>query len=366
MRPWLLLSAFVVTALLMAPLAAAPKPPGSGPKPTPPPPEGPADPAVAYTHVTGWDDDVWNLGVMNANGTAATTIYTAAPTPEAPAVPAEIRHPTWAPDRSAIAFMVVHTHPELWRIDVTVAIGAVQGTNPLLLLATYITYNPYYYTDISPAWSPDGTVIAFTEEDTDPSLFWYEYAPLMKLVRTIPASGGTPTTLYTTEDMYGASDLTWSHDSTKIAWVSTRFIDTTAGSDEYYPVLEPVEYSIMVLDIPTNTTRTVFGPVTYRLYDLDGARTQDKIAFYAYSPVSGIYTVDIRQPDAVPQLVFAGGYSPTWLPDDAKIAFNAPEYHWRTGKLIGWPIWTYEFSTAQKVRVGPGWDPDWVRCGPCP
>jgi len=201
-------------------------------------------------------------------------------------------------------------------------------------------------------------VIAFPDQDIDPWL----YHPIMKLLRTIPATGGTPTTLYTAEDTYGISEPTWSHDGTEIAWVSTRFIEP--DTEEYFPI--PVDYSIMVLDIPTNTTRTVFGPVTYRLYDLDWARTQDTIAFYAYSPVSGIYTVDIRQPDAVPQLVFAGGYSPTWLPDDAKIAFNAPEYHWRTGKLIGWPIWTYEFSTAQKVRVGPGWDPDWVRCGPCP
>ena len=349
-----MLLAVFVAALLVAPLAIAPKPPGSGPKPTPPPP-GPADPAVAYTKVT---DGLWTLGVMNANGTAATTLYTVAP---APGNPTLVRHPTWAPDRSALAFTVVRSLAgevfELWRIDVTVANGVVQGTNPLLL------HNyPYYQEEISPAWSPDGTVIAFTEQDADLYFYW----ALTKLLRTIPANGGAPTTIYTAEDTYGVSDPTWSQAGTEIAWVSTRFIDA-AGPNDDYPVLLPVEYSIMVLDLTTNTTRTVFGPVAHRLDELDWARTQDKIMFHAPSPVSGIYTVDISQPDPVPQLVVSSGYQPsTWLPNDAKIAFNAPEYHFRTGKLIGWPIWTYELSTGQQVRVGPGFYPDWVRCSPCP
>jgi len=331
----------------------APKPPGSGPKPTPP---GAADPAVAYTFVK---DGLWSLGVMNANGTAATTLYTV---PPSPGNPTEIRHPTWAPDRSALAYAVVHIYAlevfELWRIDVTVANGVVQGTNPLLL------HNyPYYQEDISPAWSTHGTVIAFTEQSTDFFFYW----ALTKLVRTIPANGGAPTTIYTAEDTYGVSDPTWSPDSTEIAWVSTRFIDA-AGPNDDYPVLTPVEYSIMVLDIPTNTTRTVFGPVTYSLYNLDWARTQEKIAYYAYGPVAGIYTVDISQENPSPQLVVAlGRYTEvTWLPNDAKIAFNAPQYHWKSGKLIGFPIWTYEFSTGQQVFVGPGTSPDWVRCSPCP
>src|SRR3990172_6312795 len=111
MRPWLLLTALAVTGLLMAPLVAAPKPP-------PPPPPAPAEPAVAFVNVGG-------LKVMNADGAATTTVY-----------PGSTGRPSWAPDRSAIAFPLPTAFGfDLWRIDVIVSNGAVQGTNPRLLFA---------------------------------------------------------------------------------------------------------------------------------------------------------------------------------------------------------------------------------------
>jgi len=321
MRPWLLLTALAVTGLLMAPLVAAPKPPPS-------PPPAPADPAVAFVNVGG-------LKVMNADGAAVTTVYTAGGSP------------TWAPDRSAIGFLVggsVGSPLELWRIDVSVTNGVVQGTNPTLLYANVAHLNAS-----KPAWSPDGTVIAFTEVDTDP---WTGYA-LPRLLRTIPAGGGIPTTLYTTYGESQVLDPTWNAAGTKIAWVE-YWVDIYGWDSSW---------SIMVLDLTTGAVSIAFDWVGYSLADLDWSRTQDKIAF---STSGGIYTVDISQPNPTRELVVGGASQPTWLPDDSKIAFQASGRR-GPGKVVrGTNIWTYDFSTGQEALLGPGYAPDWVRCSPCP
>src|SRR3989304_3700326 len=176
MNPWWVLSALVVTALLMAPLATAPKPPGAGPKPPP----APADPAVAYTPLKG---DVWSLGVMNADGSAATTVYNNTK---------KVENPTWAADRSAIAFTVGYVGSgdpyELWRVDVNVANGAVSGADPLLLHTIFTPFNPDYIRGAPPGWAPGGGVDPFPGPDPRPRFS----PPNQKVLAHAPRAGGAP------------------------------------------------------------------------------------------------------------------------------------------------------------------------------
>lgn len=170
-----------------ASIAAVGKPPPAGP---------PADPAIAFV-VRG------RLMVMNADGSNATVIYSGN-------IPFD---GSWSPDASSITFT---EHWDVWRIDVSVINGVPTGNNLMQL-----TGDQNNSTESS--WSPSGEEIAYLKSST--------------AIEVIPAAGGAPTVLYATP---GGSlgGPAWSRDGSALAFPerdvalthSIRLLDRTSGA----------------------------------------------------------------------------------------------------------------------------------------
>jgi Tol biopolymer transport system component len=301
---------------------------GGGKPPKDPPP--PADPAIAYTN----GDE---LMVMNADGSNQTEVYSSSDM---------AGHPTWSPDGTSIAFLIDVSGTldrELWRIDVTFVDSVPQGSN------AYMLSDKSYW---NPAWSPAGDVIAFPKRIYDPSVG----NDTPREIRTIPAAGGVETTLYTAPEGHRVLNPTWKSDAAQIAF---REQDTNTS-----------EYFIKVYDFNTSTTTTVFGPVDYTIISLDWARTKYVFAFNTHeidpSGLSAIYTLDLTEATPTPQFVIGGeSRAPSWSPDDSKLVFGKPD-RVRNGRVSGWKVTTYEFTSGDTEKLAGGLVPDWRRCEPCP
>jgi Tol biopolymer transport system component len=296
---------------------------GGGGKPPKddPPDEPPVDPAITY--IPSVDDNI-PLKVMNEDGTHQTEILMG-----------DIQQPTWAPDGSAIAFLVDIngiSESELWRVDVTIVDGEPQGSNPTLL------YSPAYW---SPSWSADGDVIAFIERAYD-SVTESNGAILL---RTIPATGGEATTIYTAPGGYRINDPTWSTDELRIAWVEK---DASIAYPDY-------SASIMIMDLATSTVTTAYGPVDQYIFHLDWARTGD---VFAFTDGVDLYKIDLTQSTPTPEFIIGENViGASWSPDDNKIAFSKP----RPKGRVTWQVNIYDFDTGEVTVLANGRHPDWKR-----
>jgi Tol biopolymer transport system component len=175
-------------------------PPGGGP---------PADPAIA-TIQNGQPSN--KLLVTNADGSNVTAIYNSPSSLDA--------GPSWSPDGHAIAF--VTGGGSLTRIDVAVVNGTPVGSNVQILLAR----NPGILSFHTPAWSPLGSEIV-TVQIESPAGLW-----------VVPAGGGSPAVLYTSPAGRRPWYPAWSRDGTQIAFVEAdadavyhvRLVDRASGA----------------------------------------------------------------------------------------------------------------------------------------
>jgi Tol biopolymer transport system component len=294
-------------------LTSAPdvKPGPEGKKPQPPPPPPPADPAIAF-------DLDGEIRVMNADGTNETTIFVGG------------GRLSWSPDGTAIAFDGPDGH--IWRIDVSVVGGVPTGTNARILV---VEEDPNHSIIGHPAWSPNGDQIA------------YERYGLVLRIESVPADGGTPEILYTSESGGSVRFLTWNPDGTKIAFVE--------GSRP-----------IRVLDVATGQATTVLSGEWSEQYgwpmNLEWARTQDVLAFDANEGGRiDIYTMEL--PNGTPIFLIGGprrdrARMPTWSPDDQEIIFAQA----KAGAGAVNKLRKIDLTTREVIDLGvDGLNPDWRR-----
>src|SRR5262245_33564060 len=188
--------------------------------------------------------------------------------------------PALAPDGTQIVYVLSTTDAQadrkvqsLWRVGTTSGEPA-QLTRSL--------------SDSAPAWSPDGTRIAFLREQDGPAQVWL-----------LPAAGGEPEQLTTLP--LGAGAPVWSPDGAKVAFAAPVDMHAAAGEDD-----------------KARTSRAGRPIVADRLnYQSDGAgfvRTMRRHVHVVY-----LASRECRQ-------LTSGDWhaeQPSWSPDSAKLAFTA-------------------------------------------
>jgi hypothetical protein len=190
--------------------------------------------------------------------------------------------PAWSPDGSKIAF---HSNRN-WDIWIMNADGSGQ---------TNLTNNPAW--DGFPAWSPDGSKIAF-ESDRDGNSEIY--------VMNADGSGQTNLTNNSADDFWSPA---WSPDGSRIAFTSDR-----DGNWEIYVMnADGTEQSNI-----TNNPADDWGPA----WSPDGS----KIAFTSFRDGNGeVYVMNADGTDQANLTNNPAGetWSPAWSPDGSRIAFTS-------------------------------------------
>ncbi len=185
--------------------------------------------------------------------------------------------------------------------------------------------------DKDPAWSPDGTRIAFASTRAG-----------NQEIYVMHADGSNPVQL--TQPQYSDDCPAWSPDGTRIAFVSLR-----AGNEEIYVMHADGRNVVRLTQHPSIDTEPAWSP--------DGTR----IAFTSLRAGNwDIYTMHADGGNVV-RLTQHPSYNtkPAWSPDGARIAFTSL----RAGN---WDIYTMHADGGNVVRLTqhpaidsiPAWSPD--------
>jgi Tol biopolymer transport system component len=233
--------------------------------------------AIAYSAV---EDASWQLFVVRPDGSGAMRV--------AAEYPDDAFHPTWSPDGTRIAFDArssAPSHGEGPNVDIYVV--DVDGSN----LSRLTTADGW---DYQPAWSPDGSRIAYVHNTDGNDDIWMMNADGSNAVRL-------------TDDPAFDLEPAWSPDGTRIAFASNR-----AGNNEIYVMNADGS------DRSRLTREDAFdgGPV----WSPDGSQ----IAFASDRDGPGIYVMGsdgsgVRRLTRDEQV---GPLEATWSPDGSRIAYT--------------------------------------------
>jgi Tol biopolymer transport system component len=284
---------------------------GKGKGGDPPPP---ADPAIVYLDYNrGKKGQGDRLVVMNEDGSNQTEIHSAP----------HLLRPSWSPLGESIVFRRdSDTKTELWIVDVLISDGKPEGSNPRRLTGQCGASVGAPFFGCEPAWSPQGSDIAFTDEGDN---LW------------VIAADGTQT--QRPELLHSGHWLVapaWSPDGERIAVVDSLTL-------------------IRVITRDGTVDRTLDFTTDFHLInDLDWASTSDMLAFSGVAKRGGeaVYTVDLSE-DTPTATKVARGESPAWSPDDRHLALI---------KQPGQRLISLDLSAGTATSLSPdALDPDWAR-----
>ncbi|MBI4202743.1 MAG: PD40 domain-containing protein [Chloroflexi bacterium] len=242
---------------------------------------------------------------------------------------------TYTPPAFAIYYIQVNGYDASDRgtYVLSVVIGAVFTPTPTPTTTPIVaTPTPTLVTNGQPAWSPDGSKIAFsTDRDGDYEIYVMDW------------DGSNPTQL--TSNTWSDRQPSWSSDSSRIAFVSRP-----DGSNSYIYVMKADGADIVKL---TSSIANDFEPA----WSPDGT----KIAFVSTRDGnSEIYVMNVDGSGQTPltSTPFAEEW-PTWSPDGEKLAF-------RTNRDGNWEIYVMNADGSGQTRLtnntsddrGPAWSPD--------
>ncbi len=256
------------------------------------------------------------------------------------------RDPAWSPDGSKIAFVrdgCSGTCRNLWVMN-------TDGTGELQL-----TNEPSSVADANPSWSPDGTTIAFAHP-TDNGGQYY------KQIWSVPAAGGSLTQL--TAAAFASWSPDWSPDGSRIVFTSTRAGDAaiyTMNADgsaqtkvSFAGVTTPPAFLLGGPSWSPDGTTFAFhgaGSATLEvprllLSDADGANTRT-----LYDPTGEVYP-------------------PSWAPNGNKLVVTV---NTGSGAVTNMQLYVVNVSTGAatalassgSVEQNPSWQPG-IAASPTP